>query len=61
MEQPNGMIALKSLIDIGHFMRDSSILYLSLQYVVPSKQKFELNLRLVLTHEFFQRMSFHLP
>ena len=45
MEQPNGMIALKSLIDIGHFMRDNSYLYLSLQYVVPSKQKFELKLK----------------
>ena len=44
MEQPNGMIALKSLIDIGHFMRDNSFLYLSLQYV-PSKQKFELKLK----------------
>ena len=61
MEQPNGMIALKLLIEIGYFMKDDSIFYSSLQYFIPSKQKFALNLRLVLTHEFVQRMSYDLP
>ena len=61
MEQPNGMIALKSLNENVHFMKDNSIFHLSLQYYIPSKKKSELNLRRVLTHEFSQRMSFDLP
>ena len=44
MEQPNGMISLKTLIEIGYFVKANSIFYSSLQYFVPSKQQFELNL-----------------